>query len=55
MGIRHHYQGTAFPSKGVYFSFFKHYAPARIYVLCMLNKKGLSVQVKKNTRQDFNH
>jgi hypothetical protein len=49
MGVRHHEQGTALPSKGIFFlSFFIHYAPAPIYVLCVHSKKGLSVQVKIN-------
>ncbi len=41
--------GTTFPSKEIFF-FLKHYALALIFVLCMLNKKGLSVQVKNKPR-----
>jgi hypothetical protein len=55
MGVRHHEQGTVLPSKGIFFlSFFIHYAPAPIFVLCVHSKKGLSVQVKITIRGDPN-
>jgi hypothetical protein len=51
MGIRHHEQGTAFPSKRVFFSFFLFFmncAPPLIFVLCTLNKKGSLCRLKIN-------
>jgi hypothetical protein len=46
MGIRDHEQGTAFPSKGVFF--FKNYTPAFIFISCMLDKKGSMCRIKIN-------
>jgi hypothetical protein len=49
MGICHHHEGTAFPSKGSFFSFsYLNMHPTHHYnvYLCVLVKKRLSVQVK---------
>ncbi len=49
MGIRHHEQGTAFPSKGIsFFLYLSKYASTSSRV--RKNKKELSVQVKIKQR-----